>query len=201
LPESQIFTYQQGAGKGSFAGFANFFRYQLLLQTGGWWVDTDLICLKPFDFQTEYVFASEWTTDIPASSMATNSVIKAPQASDFAQYCWQACQAQDIGQLAWGVTGPALAQQAIADLQLQAYVQPPDLFCPILYTHILDLIDPHKNPESILESSYAIHLWNEMWRRHGIDKNQSFDSHCLYEQLKSRYQIGQSSGLPRESSK
>src|SRR4051794_38380380 len=56
LPASRIFQYKHQA---SYAGFANFFRYKLLLDRGGWWVDTDVICLKHFDFADEYVFATE----------------------------------------------------------------------------------------------------------------------------------------------
>src|SRR6185369_8610758 len=56
LPASRIFQYKHQA---SYAGFANFFRYKLLLERGGWWVDTDVVGLKPFDFADEYVFASE----------------------------------------------------------------------------------------------------------------------------------------------
>ena len=44
LPESMIFRYKKYP---SHAGFSNFFRYKLLLQKGGWWVDTDVVCLKP----------------------------------------------------------------------------------------------------------------------------------------------------------
>src|SRR5688572_23088200 len=33
----------------SYAECADLFRYKLLLDQGGYWVDTDVICLKPFD--------------------------------------------------------------------------------------------------------------------------------------------------------
>ena len=42
---SDIFRYRDN---GSYAGFANFFRYELLRKRGGWWVDLDTICLRPF---------------------------------------------------------------------------------------------------------------------------------------------------------
>ncbi|MCI0557088.1 MAG: hypothetical protein MN733_01225, partial [Nitrososphaera sp.] len=45
LPSSSIFQYKR---RPTYAGFANFFRYKLLLERGGWWADTDTICLKPF---------------------------------------------------------------------------------------------------------------------------------------------------------
>ena len=56
LPAAAIFQY---AGRPSYAGFANFFRYKLLLERGGWWADTDTVCLRPFDFDERYVFSSE----------------------------------------------------------------------------------------------------------------------------------------------
>src|SRR4051794_37495980 len=51
LPASKVFQYRNG----SFAGFSNFFRYRLLLEKGGWWVDLDTVCLQPFDFEAPYV--------------------------------------------------------------------------------------------------------------------------------------------------
>ena len=42
LPASRIFRYKES---GSLAGFSNFFRYRMLLETGGWWVDMDTVCL------------------------------------------------------------------------------------------------------------------------------------------------------------
>src|SRR5580698_9560242 len=47
LPATSIFKYSE---HNSYAGFANFFRYKLLVERGGWWVDMDVICLKPFRF-------------------------------------------------------------------------------------------------------------------------------------------------------
>src|SRR4051812_10885773 len=40
LPKSLIFRNQLGKGKGSVAAFSDLFRYKLLLERGGWWVDT-----------------------------------------------------------------------------------------------------------------------------------------------------------------
>ena len=36
-------------------------------------------------------------------------------------------------------------------------------------------------------ASFAVHLWNEMWRDSGQDKNAAYDPECLYEQLKKKY--------------
>src|SRR5215472_15544124 len=56
LPASRIFTYREHQ---TYAGFANFFRYKLLLENGGWFVDADTVCIRPFEFEDDYVFSSE----------------------------------------------------------------------------------------------------------------------------------------------
>ncbi len=45
--------------RGSVADFANFFRYKLSLEKGGWWTDMDYVCLTPLDFADDLVFGSE----------------------------------------------------------------------------------------------------------------------------------------------
>jgi hypothetical protein len=46
LPAKYIFTYHNG----SYAGFADWFRWELLYQKGGYWVDTDIVAVRPFTF-------------------------------------------------------------------------------------------------------------------------------------------------------
>jgi hypothetical protein len=42
----EVFVYQsEGLGKGSPSAFSNYFRYKLLAEKGGWWIDTDVVCL------------------------------------------------------------------------------------------------------------------------------------------------------------
>ena len=48
LPENEIFRYKNG----SVSAFSNYFRFMLLYKKGGYWADTDLICVKPFKFDT-----------------------------------------------------------------------------------------------------------------------------------------------------
>ena len=42
LDESEIFTYKNG----SYSAFSNLFRFTLLEKCGGYWADTDLICVR-----------------------------------------------------------------------------------------------------------------------------------------------------------
>ena len=45
-------------GEGSYATFSDLFRTKLLYALGGIWVDMDVLCLRPFDFEQPYVFRS-----------------------------------------------------------------------------------------------------------------------------------------------
>ena len=177
LPASRIFQYKHQA---SYAGFANFFRYKLLLERGGWWVDTDVICLKPFDFADDYVFASEKDGE---REVISSGVIKAPVGSELMVYAWQVCEQKDPRQLKWGETGPRLMTEAVARFSLEQYRKPYQYFNPLDYKEWRRVLEPGMP----YEDSYAIHLWNEMWRAAGQDKNAKYDPRCLYEQLKTKY--------------
>lgn len=176
LPAERIFVYRE---QNSVSGFSNFFRYKLLLERGGWWVDTDMICLRPFAFETEYVFGSEISKGVPHVNSGS---IRMPPGSDAMAYAWDVCNSKDPQSLRWGETGPKLMLEVVARFGLQPFVQPPDVFCPIPYTEWRRLLDP--NPPPIPPTSAAIHLWNEMWRRNGMDKDATYDKGSLWEGLK-----------------
>lgn len=180
LPSSMIFQYKHSK---SYAGFANFFRYKLLLEKGGWWVDSDVICLKPFHFNEAYVFASEIDKNV---QVANSGIIKAPVASEAMEFAWRTCQAKDPEQLRWGETGPRLTGEAIRLFSLERYLKPFQVFCPLGYLEWAKVLDPCANL-ALDQTTYAIHLWNEMWRRANKDKNIQHHSDCLYEQLKRKY--------------
>ncbi len=180
LPSSRIFQYRQYP---SYAGFANFFRYKLLVERGGWWVDTDTICLKHFDFPEEYVFSTELVDGI---AVVNCGAIKVPRGSETMAYAWEVCQAKHPEQLVWGETGPRLMSTAVKKYGLEKYSKPPQVFCPVSYDKWHRVLDANAK---ILgdDASYAIHLWNEMWRKVSQDKNARYHDGCLYEQLKSKY--------------
>src|SRR5690242_16686954 len=80
LPASRIFRCSES---GSLAGFSNFLRYKLLLENGGWWVDMDSVCLRPFTFDTDYVVSSEMVSSTTVIDIAA---LKVPPGSPLAEY-------------------------------------------------------------------------------------------------------------------
>jgi hypothetical protein len=163
LPRERIFRYRE---HDTVSGFSNYFRYRMLLEKGGWWVDTDVVCLRPFDFESDHVFASEPTRDgrTPASC-----VIRAPRGSAAMQLAWERCDARDTSSIGWGETGPRLVKEIIRDCALEDFVQPPEVFCPVPFFAWRTIVDGA--PPRFNGTTRAVHLWNDMWRRAGTSKN------------------------------
>jgi hypothetical protein len=167
LPASEIFYCQCKAGKGSVAAFADLFRYKLLLEKGGWWVDTDMVCLRPFDFTQPIVFAGERNNN---GTQVATAAIKLPQGHSVAGLCYGAAAQADRAKMTWGKIGPFLLDRIVREKGLQQFIKAPDVFCPVNYwdwqSLILENSNPPKTPAT--KESHAIHLWHEMWRRAGI---------------------------------
>ena len=180
LDASRIFQYKHSP---SYAGFANFFRYKLLMERGGWWADTDVVCLKPFDFVQEHVFATEM---FQQSEVITSGVIKARVGSEVMAYAWETCESKNPESLVWGETGPKLMDHAVRKFSWEKYRVPPHVFCPYGYQDWRKVLEPDGGM-MVGAGTYAIHLWNEKWRESQQDKNASYPYNCMYEQLKRKY--------------
>jgi mannosyltransferase OCH1-like enzyme len=183
LPRSRAFQYSKHA---TWSGFANFFRYKLLLERGGWWADTDLVCLKRFDFPEDYVFSSEFSV---GRQMVNIGAIKAPPQSAIMSHMWDVCQTKDTAKLVWGEAGPALMQQAVKKFSMDRFVKSWKTFCPVSFREWMKLLDP--DPPSMSDpDTVAVHLWHEMWRAAGQDRNAHYHPDSLYEQLRRKYLTG-----------
>lgn len=187
LPASAIFSYPSGPGCGSVAAFANLFRYKLLLEKGGWWVDTDVVCLRAFDFAAPVVLASEATRD---SYKVTNALMRLPAGHRVARLCYEAADREDPRKLTWGMTGPKLLTCVVQQTHDHDAVKPPLVFCPIPYWQWESLLDadPAACNSLITADTYAVHLWHEMWRRKGIHQQRSVPPTSYLAHLRRTYQ-------------
>ena len=180
LPASRIFMYKDHA---TYAGFANFFRYKLLFDRGGWWTDTDSVCLQPLDIAGDYVFSSEFSKGV---RMVNNGAIKAPAGSELMGWAWEICDSRDPATLVWGETGPQLMGEGVTKFGLGEQVLPHTAFCPVGYREWRQLLDPRANLE-FGDETYAVHLWNEQWRAAGADKDEHYHPGCFYERARRAY--------------
>src|SRR5262249_18506933 len=150
---------------------------------GGWWVDTDVVCLRPFAFAEPYVIGTqaEWGHDV-----ATCSFLKVPAGSEAMARAVDVCLSKRPEDLYWGEIGPQLLQEVVASYALERYLQPHRVFCPVDFSDWERVIDPGVDWQ-FDEETRAVHFWNEMWRRGGRDKDARYPPDCLFERLKDRY--------------
>lgn len=181
LPASRIFQYRHSK---SYAGFANLFRYRLLHERGGWWVDMDTVCLRPFGFAAPYVFATE---DHGAGRIVVNSIMKTPAGAPILAAACEIAEAKKPEELAWGETGPRLLAELVDRFGLERHAEPPATFCPVPWQEWRRLIDSDLDPFALPAGVHAVHMWNEMWRREEQDKDAEYPAQCPYERLKRRY--------------
>lgn len=205
IPREDIFTVSSGWGKGSYTAFANLFRYKLLLDRGGWWVDTDIICIKPIDITEELVIATSY--EGKWGVCANNCVLRSLPGNKLMERLYQHVNTMDKSDIKFGQTGVHLIQGMVKELQLEEALVPYYFFNPFSYkdvsTKILgnysglkelikEKLRPILKPKTmggkfIHKDSFTIHLWNEVWRQNGWDKNKTYSSSSLLEKLKKKY--------------
>ncbi|MEJ2421210.1 MAG: glycosyltransferase [Acidobacteriota bacterium] len=188
IHESEIFKY---SSYDSYAGFSDMFRYKLLYEKGGYWVDTDIFCLKPFPFEKRYLFASQ--RNMTGKIKVNCCVMKAPAKSRLMAYCYKESIAKDPATLKWAEMGPILLTKAVTQFKMWDDVSGPEAFCPIEWWKWDRLIT--ESDMNVFNGSLAVHCWNEMWRRNNADKSIRYKDNCLYEQLQT---LGQRVAAPAD---
>lgn len=180
LPESAIFRYRSGYGAGSPSGFANLFRYAMLHQHGGWWVDLDVVALRPLQFTAGHVMGRSSTGPV---RYVENAIIRAPAGSPLMAYCLEAAQRADRDRVRWGQTGPQLLTEAVTTLGMEDVVTPPSVFYPVSAARFWDLLGTGDLPAS----ATAVHLWAQQWRYFGVDPAARFPEASCYQRLVARH--------------
>jgi hypothetical protein len=135
--------------------FANGFRYRLLHQRGGWWVDTDVLCLSANVPTDDVVLGFEVPDTIG------NAIMRFPagHALNAAAYAfWR--ENWHVGQ--WGYTGPRLVTRLAAEQGLAALAAPVGQLYPIAWDDPLAAFDPTRSADvdDRIRDRPFLHLWN-----------------------------------------
>lgn len=153
--------------------FSDLFRYRALHRLGGWWLDTDMVLLRPLRFATPHVFCTQWG-GAAQGHMVVNDAIRAPQGSPFLEHLFaESMRALDRGgPVPFGAAGPLLLTRELlagAGRDLLAGVMPPMVFNPVDWTRHADLDTPGaEHRERIAHPRVAgVHLWHGMWGPEG----------------------------------
>ena len=162
VSRDRVFTYGAAAGEsaGGLSGFSNLFRYALLAREGGYWVDCDVYCLRPFPTDAMVISTERMRNGRRA---VTCCVLKCAAKDPFAQYCLARAAASDPATMVHGETGPALVAEVVRKRGLEGALAAPDGFCCVDWFEAERLLRPGVIPAG----AYGVHLWGEVWRRAG----------------------------------
>jgi len=165
------------AGKFKALG-SDFFRYELLAKDLGYWVDLDLIFLKPFDFAEAHVFGWEREGSIngavlkmPADSPMLKVLREIPERNwcppffgprRKLEYYWQRLRGDvELEDLPWGVAGPGLITYLAEKMGYAKDAQAKPVFYPIDYFEAEILFaSPAEVEQRLSPDTHAIHMWH-----------------------------------------
>ena len=177
-----------------YATLSDIFRYKLLFERGGIWVDTDIICVRPFNFEDEHVFASERVErqskfEIELPYRPVGCVIKAPAGSEIMHYCLKRSRQKEFENIEWAEVGPDLLDTAVEEFGMDECIYSPYKFCPIPWWRWRDFIKKsgrvrmrEKIKNHVLKP-YSYHLWNSKWNDGGADKDKKYPENTIYGEI------------------
>lgn len=168
--------------KNSFALFADLFRLHMIWKCPGMiWIDTDVYCQRPLDYDDDYVMGYE----LPDSLRVNNAVLGLPSDSPMLmamlnftadrysiapflakKHQTEFAKLRDAGkpvhvsQQPWGVWGPMMLTYYVQQFELNDRVQPLDAFYPVTFRERTLFNKRLKNLETkITDRTTAMHVW------------------------------------------
>ena len=166
LPESDFLTCTRGPGRWDLFAFSDLFRYALLCQRGGIWIDTDVLCLKHFSSIPSRCVGWE------SEEYAAVGVMKFPPHDPLCGELYEKANNSKQRKIAWAEIGPRLLTQTLKQPH-DCHVLPPAAFYPISWQEAWKLIDPKSldECEARAQSAYCVHWWNNILSEIGLPKN------------------------------
>lgn len=171
-PDTSLVGRYIADGKVEFSKFSNLFRYLLIKQTGCCWVDTDLICLRPPEFQhDEMAFGYQYPKE---HRFALNgAVLKLPREHPvLADLIQHARDVVDLDQ-GWGAIGPQLITAKFNEAGLAEFASAIADYYPVRPADFWKIVLPEgrESVESAVHESKLLHLWHKKFELSGYNKN------------------------------
>ena len=158
----KYFTYSKGHTKNTPVAFSNLFRAQLLYQRGGLYVDLDVLCLKPYEFNEQFVFSEQMDSgwDYHVATCILYSENKGERIfEDWSD--WIITKKNKT--ITHGDLGPNLFTKLIIDNKLEKYVLSKEYFCPVDWELYKDVLEHNFD-------SYGVHLYRSLWNEKESEK-------------------------------
>lgn len=187
LPVENMFLDKSG----SCTGFSDWFRYEMLLKLGGFWVDMDVVCVRAFDFGDEFVFGKD------SYKSVANGVIggRHPVLDALCECCRDYPKSMPFdskisrkrkfkarllrkgrNDATFGhVGGPIALTEAVKYYGIFDTAKPYTYFYPISWENYDSIFDEtFANDSPFVKDTHAIHIWND-GRRAGDTNRQKRD--------------------------
>jgi hypothetical protein len=188
LPGDNVLHYRSGLGAGSPALHADLFRYAMLHRLGGWWVDLDVVMLRPDPISDAVVIGYE---PRPGQGV-NNAIMRIPRGHPLLAEAVDRCVALGENVAFWGQTGPTLLSELVNKYDLSRSCQPSKILYPVVWDDLAGLFDPALCDEMqhCCAASWFLHLKNEIWREAGIPRDLGPPRGSFLDLLFADYDIG-----------
>ncbi len=179
MPRDRMVAHETG----SFALGSDFWRYEMLAKGLGYWVDLDVLVLKPLDFPQPYVFGLEKTGPVngaillaPADSPLVRDFVElptrpvcppwyGPRTTLKYHYRTLTRGRPTAAELPWGTYGPRMITYLVKKHGLKDFILPPEILYPISWDEAHLLYDPSADIDAMLTPrTHAVHLYNSQLR-------------------------------------
>ena len=166
--------YQHAVLNSEIRYFSDIFRYAVLHEFGGWWLDTDIVLVKPLDFGREHVFSAQWS-GVENGHVCVGDVMRAPKGSLHMAnlYALSLQRLFSEKRVEYGAVGPLLLSEyllVMGDDELKSSILPPTTFNAIDWREV-DLFASESRAGFELLSDprvTGVHLWGKMWAERGL---------------------------------
>lgn len=154
--------------------FSDIFRYAALYEYGGWWLDTDIVLVKPLNFEAAHVFSSQWS-GVENGHVCVGDVMRAPKGSRHMANLYRMSLQRLFNEkrLEYGAVGPLLLSEYLVlsgDKELLSSILPPTHFNAIDWREAELLASDNRSGFEILSDPRVtgVHLWGKMWAEKGL---------------------------------
>jgi hypothetical protein len=154
--------------------FSDIFRYAVLQEFGGWWLDVDIVLVKPLDFASEHVFSTQWS-GVENGHVCVGGVMRAPKGSLHMAnlYALSLQRLFSEKRVEYGAVGPLLLSEYLLlsnDGNLLSSILPPTAFNAIDGSEVDLLVSESRDGFEILSDPRVtgVHLWGKMWDERGL---------------------------------
>jgi hypothetical protein len=174
LPCERLFLYRGGHAEISAPSLhSNLFRFKLLRDLGGWWIDADVLLLDGEIPKQVPVFGrgEDWVDAENKKRLGFGaSVMRFPAGSEIMARAYAEATAMAAGNPVWATTGPYLFTRLVKELCLEHHALPRSTIYPLTYKEAYKFVrtEDREEIERRTDGAPFVHLFQHMLRLAGM---------------------------------